>query len=154
MAMLEKFRKAGGFQQLVQIIEICDPAKQKHMLQLVGQEDPGWAHLVKAKALTLERIMSWPHQVLMSVLSPLRVPVQAALYNSVNDTQRGNMLKAVHPRLLREIQDYASQKSPSPEQCFSARVQLIQTSRDLINAGKLDPAAFDPTLLIDQKLAA
>jgi flagellar motor switch protein FliG len=154
MSMLEKFRKTGGFQQLVQIIEICEPAKQKNMLILVGQEDPGWAHLVKAKSLSLERVMSWPHQVLMSILLPLSVPVQAALYNSINDVQRGNMLKAIHPRMLREIQDHATQKSPSPEECFSARVQLIQTTRELINVGRLDPAAFDPALLIEQKLAA
>ena len=62
--MLSRFRKPGGFMQLLALIESCDPSKQKNLLSLVGPEDPGWAHLLKVKALTFDRIRSWPAPVL------------------------------------------------------------------------------------------
>src|SRR5690349_9430773 len=67
MSMLNRFRKPGGFLQLLALIETCEPAKQKSLMHLVGTEDPGWAHLVKLKILTMERIFSWPQEILMEI---------------------------------------------------------------------------------------
>ena len=72
MSTLSRFRKPGGFQQLLMLIETCDPDKQKSLMHLIGTEDPGWAHLVKIKALTFERIMTWPTEILMEITPHLQ----------------------------------------------------------------------------------
>jgi len=154
MSILDKFKKSGGFQKLVQIIEVCEPEKQKTMLQLVGNEDPGWAHLVKVKALSYEKILKWPPQYLMEILYPLHLEQQAVLYQHSNAQAQELFLKALDPKLAREIQESALKKNYSQEEFFSAQVKIIQTARESIISGRLNLFNIDPSLIIEQKIAA
>lgn len=154
MSILDKFKKTGGFQQLVQIIEVCEPAKQKAMLQLVGNEDPGWAHLVKVKALTYEKILKWPPNHLMETLYPLDQTQLAALYQHSTAQQQELLFAALHHRQSREIQELALTNNFSEEEFLSSKIRLIQSARECIISGRLDLSLIDPTLIIEQKIAA
>ena len=154
MSLLNRFKKQGGFIQLLQLIESTEPSKQKSLLHLVGQEDPGWAHLVRLKSLTADRILNWPNEVLSKILSHLSSPVIAVLYNNGSESQRTKILLCLPQRIVREVQELATNIPSGTSEVTTAQLKLVQTSRDLNNSGQIDFLKFDPSLHVEHKLVA
>lgn len=161
MSMLSRFRKPGGFQQLLVLIETCDSAKQKSLLHLVSQEDPGWAHLLKLKTLSFEKILGWPSEILMEITPTLSDQVLAIAYQmAVQLSENGKQpyhekwLRGIPSIKAREIQDIAKSKSFTQSEQNVASIKVIQTVRELESKGQLRFAAFAPLLEIDKRLAA
>jgi flagellar motor switch protein FliG len=155
MALLARFRRPGGFAQLLQLIETCEPAKQKNLLGLVSQEDPGWAHLVQTKAITTERVFSWPDHVLQEIIPNIPEKIAVALYVSLSDQQKMRFktnLSNMRKKALEESLGYASTATASEQN--AARVRLIQLVRTLEAEGKIKFQTFDPVLIIDPGIAA
>jgi hypothetical protein len=159
--MLSRFRKPGGFQQLLTLIETCEPAKQKSLLHLVSSEDPGWAHLVKVKALTFERILTWPEEVLMEITPHLPDAILATAYRMAEQVSVGKPL-SLHEKWInclpsmkaKEIRALAKTLAFAPSEQFSSSIKIIQTVRELTAKGQLKFISFDPSLEIDNRLAA
>lgn len=157
MSMLTRFRKQGGFNQLLALIELCDPAKQRSLLHLVGTEDPGWAYLLRSKVLTRDRIMNWPQKILMEITVHLSEPVLLALYSSLNLTQKQRLLASLDSdvlvRLSTEINENSRSEFTDAEK-NAASIKLIQIVREMEGEGQLKFSAFDPGLCLDHQLAA
>lgn len=151
--MLNRFRKQGGFNQLLALIETCDPVKQRNLLHLVGSEDPGWAHLVRSKCLTLDKVMSWPQEILMEITPHLTEKVILALHSGMSLDQQVRFLAALPSSLVRVLQDQLTNPVTLPEQ-HAAMIKLIQLVRDLEGQGKFKFSSFDPSLVIDPAIAA
>ncbi len=62
--MLDRYRKKGGFKQLLKLVEGCAPAKQAQLLDIINKEDSNWAGLLKKKMLSIEIIFSWKPETL------------------------------------------------------------------------------------------
>ena len=78
MAMLDRYKKKGGFVQLLQLIETSPKAKQEQFLSLIASESPAWEEALRKKTITAEKILSWAPEVLAEVvtrLPPLTVSV-------------------------------------------------------------------------------
>src|SRR5687768_10826919 len=71
MSMLSRYRKQGGFQQLLQLIETCTSQKREQLLKLIEAEDPAWAKLINTKMVTLEKVFSWDASHVAEVTSQL-----------------------------------------------------------------------------------
>jgi len=161
MSTLGRFRKPGGFQQLLTLIETCDPSKQKNLLHLIGIEDPGWAHLVKCKALTFERIMTWPVEILMEITPPLPDKILATCYKmselistpSCPDLQ-AKWLKSIPSIKAKEIQELARFQTLTNADQAASIVKLLQTVRELEAKGTIRFSNFDPALELDQRITA
>ena len=161
MSMLSRFRKPGGFQQLITLLETCDPSKQKSLLHLVGSEDPGWAHVVKVKSLTFERVLSWPQEVLMEITPHLPDQVLATAYRMAEILSQGQgrqlhekWISSLPSMKAREIQELAQSHLFTTAEQTNAVIKVIQTVRELEAKGLLRFATFDPVLEIDSKIAA
>lgn len=160
MHMLSRFRKPGGFQQLLTLIETCDPAKQQNLLHLVGTEDPGWANLVRVKALTFERVLSWPTETLMEITAHLPDQVLVAAYQMAEKMAapeapyHEKWLKSLPSIKAREIHSRAQSSPPNAQVHAAAGIKVIQAVRDLEAKGLIRFSTFDPTLEIDKRLAA
>jgi hypothetical protein len=161
MSTLGRFRKPGGFQQLLVLIETCEPTKQKNLLHLIGVEDPGWAHLVKVKALTFERVLSWPVEILMEVTPPLPDQILASSYKMaelISTPERPALhekwLKSIPSIKAREIQDLARLHTLSTADQSACVIKLLQTVRELESKGIIRFASFDPSLDVDQRITA
>jgi flagellar motor switch protein FliG len=59
MSMLARFRKPGGVQQLVALLESCLSKKKEALLTTIMAEDAQFGTMVKNKILTPEKIFSW-----------------------------------------------------------------------------------------------
>lgn len=141
--------------QLLALIESCDPSKQKNLLSLVGAEDPGWAHLLKVKALTFDRILSWPAPVLMEVTVALPDRVLAIAYKAMTRSeQQDHWLSCLSDFKAKEIQEIAGTLETSINEEHAAIIKIIQTVRDLESNGKIKFAKFAPELVVDPRIAA
>lgn len=161
MSLLGRFRKPGGFQQLLTLIETCDPAKQKNLMHLVGTEDPGWAHLVKVKTLTFERILSWPQEVLMEITPHLPDQILATAYQMaelLSPTGRPQLqekwINSLPSMKAREVKSLSNDRKVTAAEEASTSIKVIQTVRELEAKGKIRFSNFDPTLEIDKRIAA
>ena len=160
-SMLSRFRKPGGFQQLLTLMESCDQQKKQNLLQLVGTEDPGWAHLVKAKSLSFERILSWPVNVLMEITPHLPDRILMIAYQMAEISAKKNAsdypekwLKSLPSMKAKEIYNLTQSTSVNVFEHHSAAVKIIQTVRELEAKGVLRFSHFDPALEIDKRVAA
>ena len=161
MSMLNRFRKPGGFQQLLQLLETCEPLKQKNLLHLVGTEDPGWAYLVKLKSLTFERVLSWPVEVLMEITPHLPDKMLATAYQIAESISLRSSSK-LHEKWLqslpsmkaREIHEMAKMLPFNAPEQSTTMVKVILVVRDLESKGQLRFSNFDPSLELDKRIAA
>lgn len=161
MSLLSRFRKPGGFQQLLTLIETCEPAKQKNLLHLVGVEDPGWAHLVKIKTITFERVLSWPSEVLMEITPHLPDNVLAISFRMAESLSKPDLtplhekwIESLPAMKAKEIRSLADGKEISLGEQITASIKVVQTVRELEARGKIRFANFDPILEIDTRIAA
>jgi flagellar motor switch protein FliG len=154
MSMLGRFRKQGGFFQLLTLIETCDPIKQKNLLHLVSVEDPGWAYLVRTKCLTLEKVFNWPTEVLLEITPHLTEKVLISLYASLDDIKKQKLMNALSSSQIRLVKELMSSHSSTSAEQNAAAIKLIQTVRELEAEGKIKFSNFDPSLAIDPSLAA
>ncbi|MFN7262945.1 MAG: FliG C-terminal domain-containing protein [Pseudobdellovibrionaceae bacterium] len=154
MSMLSRFRKPGGFQQLLALIESCEADKQKSLLHLVAQEDPGWAFLVKSKVLTADKIFSWDSSHLMEILPQLPQRVLVAFYCFSDEQKQKLILRSLDSNLARKVQEEALENPAEPGELRSARIKLIQAVRSLEAEGKLRLSLIDPARVLDQRLVA
>lgn len=154
MSLVNKYRKQpDGFLKLIQLIESSEPETQKNILHLVGSDDPGWAHLIKTKAITPERILTWPNSVLRKIFSKLNIPQISALYSTLNEEHRSTVLNAIQENQIRPVQDYTLDHPSEKGQIIAARIFLVQIVRDLEARGQLHFKDIDPALTFDKRLA-
>ena len=72
MGMIDRYRKTGGFVQLVALVETCPPAKQEKFLEIIKGEDARWSEAVRTKLLSMEKIYSWSNEVLAEIFGTLQ----------------------------------------------------------------------------------
>ncbi len=161
MSTLEKFRKPGGFQELLLLVESSEPFKQNILLQLVGKEDPGWAYLLKLKAITFQRVLSWPQEVIMEITSPLPDHVLAAAYQLAEQlSQRDEpplhekWLQGLPSIKAKQILEMVHSQTSSAGEQSAAAIRVLQVVRDLESKGILRFSEFDPLLQIEEQLVA
>lgn len=152
--MLHRFRKKGGFLQLLTLIETCEPTKRKNLFHLVATEDPGWAHLVKTKSLSFERILDWPVEILMEITPHLQDRILAAAYAAAPTDKQEKWLSSVPKLKARDIESSISSVSVNEDEKIASTIKIIQIVRELESKGQIKFAQFDPSLVIDQRLAA
>lgn len=161
MSTLARFRKPGGFRELVILIERCSPDKQKSLFHKIAAEDPGWAHLLKTKVLTFRRILDWPPETLMEITPNLSDHTLVVLYKVAESYSKKNQL-LLHEKLLdslpyfkkSEILDQATVVDITISDQNAALLRLLHTVRELELRGKISFKNFDPLLLIDLKLVS
>ncbi len=158
MSLLGKYKSSTGFVQLMRLLELSDAEKQKSLLLLVGEEDPGWARLVQLKMISREKILLWPQDVLEQILTSLDARLLAALVSPQvchSDVLiRENVKRSVPARVFRELTAILAQSSFSESERWAASIQLIQNIREMEHLGLIDLSQVDPALKIHPKLVA
>lgn len=154
MSMLSRFRKSGGFYQLLSLLESCDAEKQKQLLHLVASEDPGWAHLVKIKVLTVEKILNWPTNVLQEIAAHVPDSLHLSLLIGFSDYQKQKWISALPTMRGRDLKDRLHLFTANPQEAASAAIKLVQIVRELESEGKIHFKQFDPSLIIEHRLVA
>ena len=72
MGMIDRYKKAGGFLQLLNLIETCGPAKQEKFLTIVNGESQYWSAAIQQKMLNMDRILAWPEDTLTDIFKQIQ----------------------------------------------------------------------------------
>ena len=157
MSTLTRFRKPGGFQQLLNLMETSEPAKRETLFKLIASEDPGWARLVLLKSLSFDRIIAWPAEALMEITPYLSDQILVLAFKMARD-KNGEFgekwLKSIPPAKAREVREMAMELPMEQGQKNATALKIIQTVRDLDSRGTIKLSNMDPTLEFDLHLVA
>ena len=155
MSALKQFRQKGGFRQLLLLLEVSDSQKQRGLLQLIALEDPGWAHLLKLKILSAEKVLGWTPRYLRPVLSELALDTLFHLYSGCSESQRDVIDLAVTPGLRQNLREMLTTDKPATShEVFTAGVKVVQCVRELEAVGNLNLEEIDPQLVWEHELVA
>jgi flagellar motor switch protein FliG len=69
MGMLDRYKKKGGFFQLLQLLETSPTTKREQFLTLIAGESPVWEEALRKRILTITRVYSWEGQYLVEIFT-------------------------------------------------------------------------------------
>ncbi|MFN7728474.1 MAG: FliG C-terminal domain-containing protein [Bdellovibrio sp.] len=153
MSILSRFRQSGGFLKLILLVESSDAQKQKTLLHLVSQEDPGWAHLLKLKTLSSDRILTWPESVLCRIWASSPLQLAVAIWQKSPAVLREKIERSL-PRTYQSSFRKALEETPPLDEAefATAQLRLVLQVREMSISGQLDFQDFDPALLLQDQL--
>lgn len=152
MGMIDRYKKAGGFVQLLNLIETCGPAKQEKFLAIVHQEDPNWANAIKKKMLTIERILSWSDDTLAEVFAHVQDLTLATALFGLGEDLKARLFKYFSHAQQRRIQDIMDEKKPTPAEISATYVKIIEEVRHRIKEGYIKMDKIDAGLVIEEDI--
>ncbi len=151
MGMITRYKKPGGFKQLLKLMETSGKSKQEKFLAIIKEEEPQWAEAIEKKMLTLERIMTWGDSVLVEIFPRLNDLTLAICSHLLPEEQWQAATKTFSHSKLRNIKDLFDGKTPSIAEQSTAVVNILTEVRSMIDDGFLRLEQIDSQLIIDDK---
>ncbi|MGZ3775778.1 MAG: FliG C-terminal domain-containing protein [Pseudobdellovibrionaceae bacterium] len=152
MAMLDRYKKKGGFFQLLQLLETSPTAKREQFLALIAAESPAWEEALRKRMLTINRVYSWEPQFLVEIfsrLSPLTL-ANALHGNSAEDNEK--LLSCLPPISRRRISDQIADSNPIPAEKNTCIAKILSEVRGFALHGILRLDKIDPDLAIPDNI--
>lgn len=150
MGMLDRYKKSGGFLQLLNLIETCGPEKQQKFLGMIQQEDATWSAAIQQKMLTIPKILSWPDETLAEIFSRVQELTLATALYGLGPEVKARLFKYFSHAQQRRIQDIMDEKNPSNAEVASTYTKIIEEVRQLVKDGYLKLEKIDPELGIPE----
>jgi hypothetical protein len=152
MSMIDRYKKKGGFVQLLNVIETAGKEKQEKFLQLIASESPAWEAEVRKKLLTMDKVLSW-NSVYIAEILPRLQPVQVALiYCAVPDSKKEHFNSVLGFKEKKAIEDTLKDKKPAPGEISSAIMKLFAEVRKMQSEGSLKFEKFDMEMFVDDDI--
>jgi len=135
--MLARFRKPGGVQQLVTLLESCLSKKREALLNTIMSEDKEFATMVKAKILTAERIFKWDPLIVSEATTKLSERTLAIALKGLPPQCINISMHTMRDLKKREVMNLLEVLKPSQVEIESAQIKLVETVRGLERDGSL-----------------
>jgi len=152
MAMLDRYRKPGGFLQLLALVETCGATKQEKFLELIRAEDERWADSLKSKMIDVNRIYSWNDVAFAEVIGFLQDLTIATTLHACLPDIRERIYATLSQGRRRRIDDLFERSVPSASEIAGQQMKIVETVRRKSLEGMIRFERFDPQLCIDEKL--
>lgn len=150
---LLRYRKPGGFRQLVSLIETFGPQKKEKFLEMIEAESPAWASALRGKMLTVDRIFGWPDEAVERVFKRLPAKSLAYVLDSMKPEQKAKVAGKMSQSEMRRMDDVMSESKPKPEEVASIWVKVVEYARQMLVDGELRLDKLnDPELLIPEDI--
>ncbi|NJL23779.1 MAG: hypothetical protein HC902_00410 [Calothrix sp. SM1_5_4] len=150
MSSLQRYKKSGGFFQLLSLIETFGPQKKEKFLEMIETESPVWAQALREKMLTVERIFSWPDQVILEVFKQMQPKSMAFALEGLKDEQKERVTVFLSHAEKRRLSDVLTESKPKPEEISATLVKLVEIARRMLQERELHAEKFDDKLLIPE----
>ncbi len=147
MSILARYRKPGGFKQLLQLIETSQPQKQEKLLEVVEKEDPDWANLIRAKKISPEMVLEWEKDHLSLIFENMVSQHCSNIFKTLGIEAFKEYSTLIGPDKYRELKQMLEDSSePSPAQLASAYTHMLETVRFLDEEKIIDLRYINPIL--------
>ncbi len=150
MSSLQRYKKSGGFIQLLSLIETFGPAKKEKFLEMIEGESAPWAAALRDKMITLDRVFSWPDQVVVEIFKALPIKSQSYALEGLTPEQKPKILQFYSTSDLRRVSDVLTENQPKPEEIQSSLFKVVESARKMIQDRELLPEKFDAGLTISE----
>jgi hypothetical protein len=150
MSSLSRYKKSGGFFQLLSLIETFGPQKREKFIEMIEQESPAWAKALRDKILTIDRVFTWPDQIVTEVFKRLPPKSQAYALTGLKDEFRAKVEQFLSASEKRRLDDVLSESQPKPDEVASTMVKLLEVTRQMLKDREIHAEKFDEGLLIPE----
>ncbi len=152
MAMLDRYKKTGGFNQLLTLLETCGAQKRVKFLEIIRAEDPRWADALEAKSIDLNRFLSWGDSAVAEVTGAMLDINVAMVISSLDTTQQPRVLATLPHIKRKKVEDLLASQTPSPAEIATSVNRLFETIRKLAQEGILRMDKIDPIVFVDSDI--
>lgn len=150
--MLDRYKKKGGFVQLLQLIETSNKAKQDQFLSLIAQESPVWEETLRKKWITIDKILNWNPVYLSEIFSRIQILTLASAFQGFSDDKLAIVLKAITATDLRKFQMTLQEINPNPAEKVTSQMKILSETRALIAKGIIKLEKLDQELMIPENI--
>jgi hypothetical protein len=152
MSMIDRYKKKGGFIQLLILLETTGAEKREKFLKMIADENPAWEVEIKKKMLSMERILTWNQSYLMEILP--RIPFQsiAAVISALPAEKQKILSEALSFQERKKVEDFLKEKKPAPGEVNSAIMKFMSEIRAMVAGGQLKFEKFDPDMAIPENI--
>ncbi len=152
MGMLDRYKKRGGFVQLVQLIETTGGPKRDNFLRIIAEESPSWEAAIKQKIISIDRMVNWPAPYLMEVFPTIPPMALACGIFPLPEDKRKILLAGLSHGERRKVDEILAEHKPSSGEIASSQMKIIGEVRKLASSGRLKFDKFDPDLCIAEDI--
>ncbi|MBX2994714.1 MAG: hypothetical protein KF681_07825 [Bdellovibrionaceae bacterium] len=152
MAMIDRYKKKGGFVQLLNLIETTAPAKAEKFLQMIAEESPVWEAEIRKKCISLDRMSTWNQTYLMEVFPRLTPNVIGTALSSLPEEKKQIFLGALAFSERRKVEDFLKEAKPQPGEVASCQMKIINEVRAMVSQGALKLDKVDAELAIPENI--
>lgn len=154
MSMLLRFKKLGGFEQLLVIVESSPIQKRNQFIKLIEQESPSTAELVKNKILTVEKIFSLDVSILGDIMKGMEPRILGILLKGQAPEIIEKAIATFTHGKKRELESMLKDNDITPDEVEAAHLKLITTVRSMIKNHEIPIRVIAPELdITDLKVA-
>lgn len=150
MAMVDRYKKSGGFVQLLQVIETCGPKKQEQFMNIIKQESPTWHEAINQKMLSFDRILSWSPEALLEIVANVNPLAFVTALKSLQPEKFSAFCEKLSLQERRKIETQFKEMNPEPNQIASCVMKVVSESRNLFITGALKYDKIDTLLAIPE----
>ena len=148
MAMVDRYKKSGGFLQLVQVIETCNAKKREQFMTIITDESPNWAEALNQKCISFEKILSWKPEILLEVLGTVNNLAFSAALKSLGPEALSQFLQKLSHQERKKIETTMAESNPNPNEIASSVMKVISETRAMLVQGALKADKIDQQLVI------
>lgn len=152
MGMLDRYKKKGGFFQLLQLLETSPAAKREQFLKLIEGESPAWEEALRTRVLTVNRVYGWDPQFLVEIFSRTQPLTLANALHGNPPEQIEQLLSCLPPISKRKITDLMAESNPTPAEKNTCIVRLLSEVRGFISQGIIRLEKVDPEIHIPENI--
>ena len=151
MSILARYKKRGGFRQLLELIETSTPEKQSKLLKVIEQEDAEMASQVQAKTLTSEKVLNWKPETLFQILRKMPQQYATIVCKQMPEELYHNVIEHYDLRARKEFEhEMANTKDPLPSEIIAAFGNMFKIIRQLDEDREIILSQIDPSLRIPE----
>lgn len=152
MGMLDRYKKKGGFVQLLNLLETSSKTKQEQFLTLISQENVNWEMELKQRVLTIEKVVDWPKEQLSEIFSRVQPLTLAVALRRFEAPKREEILSVLSQSEKRKILSVIDETNPNPAEIATCLSKIVAEVRGLIQQGIIKLEKFNPDLAIPENI--
>ncbi len=149
--MLDRYKKTGGFNQLLTLLETCGPQKKQKFLEIIRLEDSRWADALEAKMISLERFFKWNDSAVSEVTGAMLEINVATILTAMPEHSERILATLAHTKKKR-VQEVAEATRPTADGIATSVHKLYETIRRLTNEGVLRLDKIDPDMYVPEDI--
>jgi hypothetical protein len=149
MSMLDRYRRTGGFVQLLKVLETCGEAKQAKFLEIIRSEDALWADAIERKILHFETIFTWNSDAIGEIVGTLQDLTIAIILHGASPEVADKIRATFTHARQRRIDDLCATNKPTPAEILTMELKVVETVRQMGIDGYLRFDKIDPDVAIE-----